>query len=114
MSPPDGIGIGSFREAEGLALGDIDVGSEIGPADFFTSLLEARVDLNEFVLADLLGGPTALAPVVCVNEVLHVCLSGLNGLGAIYVGAFAIRVLDEAVQVERFIYLVIKFKCKDI
>ena len=34
-------------------------------------------------------------------------------VGHVYLGAFAIRVLDEVVQVERFIYLAFKYKCNN-
>lgn len=81
VSPSNGIGIGALREAVSLAFLDVNVRSQIGAANLFASLFKARVDLNEFVLADLLGRPTALAPVVCVDEVLHFCLSVSSDFG---------------------------------
>ncbi len=78
MSPSDRVDIGPLREAVGLALGNVDVGSYVGSAHFFASLLKPRINLNEFVIADAFGWPTTLAPVVCVDEVFHAFPFRLN------------------------------------
>jgi|SRR5262249_52492872 len=85
MRAPDCVFVWTFREAVSLALGDVDMRTQIGSTHLLAGTLESRINFKELGFADPLCWPTPLSSIMRVDKIFHGS-PGLNDLSAANAG----------------------------